>query len=85
VATYCNLRPIPHVFRLQVTAHPTIWKSPSEGFIEGLLPHGFEELDYLTVTEDIEEAQEFPVDAAGCRQEGRKDFSDFGVSSAPTG
>ena len=30
-------------------------------------------LDCLAVGEDIEEAQEFPMDAAGCRQEGRKE------------
>ena len=47
--------------------------APGEGFIGGFLPDGFEELDCLAVGEDIEEAQEFPMDAAGCRQEGRKE------------
>ena len=43
--------------------------APGEGFIGGLLPEDFEELDCLAE----EEAQEFLVDAAGCRQEGRKE------------
>ena len=38
--------------------------APDEGFIGSLLPDGFEELDCLTVGEDIEEAQEFLTNAA---------------------
>ena len=44
--------------------------APGEGFIGGLLPDGFEEIDCLAMGE---EAQEFPMDAAGCRQEYRED------------
>ena len=47
--------------------------APGEGFIAGLLPDDFEERDCLAVGEDIEETQEFPMDAAECRQEGRKE------------
>ena len=47
--------------------------APGEGFIEGLLPDGVEKLDCLAVCEDIEEAQKFPVDAAGSRQKGREE------------
>ena len=47
--------------------------APGEGFIGGLLPDGFEKLDCLAVAEDIVETQEYPMDAAGCRQEGRKE------------
>lgn len=47
--------------------------APGEGFTGGLLPDGFEKVDCLAVGEDIEEAQEFPADAAGCRHEGRKE------------
>ena len=35
--------------------------APGKGFIGGLLPDVFEELDCLAVGEDIAEAQEFPV------------------------
>ena len=38
--------------------------APGEGFIGGLLPDGFEELDCLAVGKGVEEAQEFPMDAA---------------------
>ena len=69
--------------------------APGEGFIGGLLPD-VEKLDCLAVSEDIEEAQEFPVDAAGNRQKGREErfvdirgrivvagFLHFGASSPP--
>ena len=47
--------------------------APGEGFIGRLLSDGFEELDCMAVGEDIEEGQEFAMDAAGCRHEGRKE------------
>jgi hypothetical protein len=37
------------------------------------LPEGFEKRYCLEVGEDIKEAQEFAMDAAGCRQENRKE------------
>ena len=47
--------------------------APGEGFIGGLLPDGVKKLDCLAVSEYVEEAQEFPVDAAGSRQKSREE------------
>ena len=47
--------------------------APGKGFIGWFLPKGFEELDCLTMGEDVKEAQEFPMAAAGCRQECREE------------
>ena len=47
---------------------------PGKGFIGLLLPEGFEKRDCLAVGEDVEEPQDFHMDAAGCRQECMKEF-----------
>ena len=47
--------------------------APGGDFTGGLLPNGVEEVDGLALGEDVEEPQEIPMDAAGCRQEGRKE------------
>ena len=44
-----------------------------ESFIGGLLTKSVEEVDCLTMGKNVEEAQEFPMDAAGRGQDGRKE------------
>ena len=47
--------------------------APGKGFVGRFLSEGFEELDCLAMGEDKEKAQEFPMDAAGFRQEYREE------------
>ena len=51
--------------------------APGEGFIGRLLTKSVEEVDCLAMGEDVEEAQEFPMDAAGRGQDGRNESSGF--------
>ena len=47
--------------------------APGESFVGGLLPKSVEDVNCLMMGKDVEEAQEFPIDAAGRGPDGKKE------------
>ena len=77
--TWCYNTTSPHLcpdavrFYAKAKAEEIFGVAEGESFGGWLFPTRVEELDCLTMGDDVKESQEFSMDAAGCRQDCRKE------------